>query len=89
MYSHSVHPHRGNNQPQNLQSYPVALKKAQSQGTLAPSQPRSPPEESVATDSLPCAPIEPQKNTIGVLGIEEPDLRQVSKFGGKRVVRGH
>ena len=89
MYSHSVHPHRGNNQPQNIQSYPVALKKAQSQGTLTPSQPKTLCYDSQANQNIGYTSVEPTKNTIGRLDIMEPDLRQVSKFGAKRVIRGH
>jgi hypothetical protein len=47
LYSHNVHPHRGKNQPKYVQSYPVALMKAKSQGTLIPSHPRTKPDFTV------------------------------------------
>jgi len=46
LYSHNVHPHRGNNHPKNIQSYPIALMKAKSQGTLLPTHPRTKPDYS-------------------------------------------
>jgi len=44
LYSHNVHPHRGKNKPKNVQSYPVALMKAKSQGNLIPAPPRTRPD---------------------------------------------
>jgi hypothetical protein len=41
LYTHNVQPHRGANSPKNLQSYPVALMKAKSMGTIIPVQPKT------------------------------------------------
>ena len=89
-----MHPHRGKNQPKNIQSYPVALMKAKSQGTLVPKPPRTKPDYS--NDLLNSnldeidhkSKIEPQANNfLGALDIAVPRLSEMEKFGGKRKTR--
>jgi hypothetical protein len=81
-----VHPHRGYNHPKNVQSYPVALNKAKSMGTLIPTHPRTKPEESfVREEQNERGRIEPQLNNfMGSLDIEKPRMEEMQKFGGKR-----
>jgi hypothetical protein len=74
LYSHNVHPHRGANQPSNLQSYPVALSKARSHGNLFPTGPRTRPAPSISGQSTQ-GKIEPEPNSfVGELGIVAPRL---------------
>lgn len=88
-----MHPHRGKNKPQNLQSYPVALMKAKSQGALVPTPPRTRPDYSAdqlnaSADVDHRSKVEPQLNTFqGALAIEVPRLADMQKFGGKRKPR--
>lgn len=86
LYSHNVHPHRGKNQPKNLQSYPVALSKAKSQGTLIPTCPRTKAEFSGNFNRAEInQKIEPDiNNFVGTLDIQAPKLEEMEKFGGKR-----
>jgi hypothetical protein len=79
-----VHPHRGKNQPKNIQSYPVALMKAKSQGTLIPMAPRTKPDfsndllNSNVAEIDHRSKIEPQANNfIGALNIEVPKLGEM------------
>jgi len=74
-----VHPHRGKNQPHHTQSYPVALSKAKSMGTLVPTYPRTKPEESyVAEEQRERGRIEPEiNNFVGGLDIERPRLEDM------------
>ena len=75
LYSHNVHPHRGKNQPHHTQSYPVALSKAKSMGTLVPTYPRTKPEDSVVPQDRERSRIEPEiNNFVGGLDIERPKL---------------
>lgn len=83
------------NSPKSLQSYPVALTKAQSQGTLIPFPPKTKnPDLNTSDDGNDNAKkfssinIYPEPNTTQPLEIEKPNLMEIEKFGGTGISRG-
>ena len=97
LYSHNVHPHRGQNTPKSIQSYPVALTKAQSQGTLVPFPPKTKnpdlhnsqqdAEKANIHQKFTGVNIYPEPNNVHDLDIERPNLMNIEKFGGEGIDR--
>ena len=72
------------NSPKALQSYPVALTKAKSQGTLVPYPPKTKKPDLNTSADGPDAPqkfrtinIYPEPNSAGTLDIEAPNLMEI------------